>query len=103
MAGECGHYWIGSNGLCIECGNPPASRHEHRFVGVKFGQTQLTCEDCKMVVFITPEEAGKQIVIASEMSIGIPLPHMFAKEGILEPNYIGIVRRYNRWMVGSDG
>lgn len=54
---SCPHFWVSSNGLCLDCGKQPELPHNHRFPYFKVGDTHLVCEDCRQTVYITPEQS----------------------------------------------
>jgi len=76
-------------------------KHDHRFPFYKEGDTQLTCEDCKQVVFIRPEPllSGPQTVDLM-MGRGKPLPWLLIMAARKRPQYVDIAIRYDIWSIG---
>lgn len=80
-------------------------KHEHRFPYFREGDTHLTCEDCRQVVFITPEESAKisgkpymeDVVLPVEHSLPTLLMHLSGRV----PQYVRVALRYDAWVKGG--
>lgn len=88
---NCSHYWIASNGLCAECGQEPELPHQHRFEPAPKGATMLTCQDCRMVVFVEPEKP------APDLPENLSLPDLLHLQCAPMPSYLKASMLYEQW------